>query len=1543
MARVFSWIIEGESKTGYAYITNGNIQDETPVIYSTKLDESSEDFKKIYYRANDLSLTEYEQLFNQMKAMVDIEFDGSNIIDGTYEDYFGENENYILLSGLNGTNGTDGKSVRYEYKYYTFENESHFNKFINTYRSCSTDEEKNSLIENGGNGFGTWTDKPIGITSDNTIEAVSQRIQEDDKVGIWEEPVIWSKWGRDGKDGDTTEYIYLLTQDESVKPKGFFADEEGNTLAIEDPNYNTVDYLPYSKVNDIFEQWSDDPRGISLEKRAQWCSFRKNENESGWTVFSEPILWGRYGADGTNGKDGKDGTNGVDGSGLNVYLTNQCVDVYPKADNPDELDYSDAVSDIVVMNGANEVTDATLEFEGFTSPLQNHHYVSKNGDLEFDIVDSVQVHERKAIQITKITKKGRTYIPIFAKSGAIIDSTTMEIDLDYDGRIKVSFNTNIYRYEYKGAETPIDTETITLKANYYGDFNSENTWWESIDKNGIWQKLEETGDTLEVTYNSELWDGRDEIFIRRYGEIKIDEAVQETDYDIVSLFKVYNGKNGENGKDGAAGAGLSVILSNPVCDVYPVLNVQGEEEISLKDAITKVSVYNGAEEIESTNYTLKPMNSSEWTESNGEYVGKYATLKIENGSIKLIKFITPWEGMLSVPFEATYNGVKAVAAWLIDYDTDGNRISISSNANVFIEKNNTFNIDSIEFTVNYDGCFNSGNTVWLVEDNTQNNPEYGGYWKKVDDADVSSDNVFTLSREKYMTNKNSLRVRNYGKSKIDTSITDYDEITIIKVREGKDGESTAFVEYIYKRYQTTGITEDNNLPNTWDTSQEDGYAGDVAYGWKNSPQGITPEYRYEFIAKRERKDGAWQKFEKPVLWAAWGEKGNDGSSVEYIFFRTEEENAPKIDAYDKSGSDYQKDDYLPTTNGEKWSDDPLSVSEEYPFQWVSERKKVNGIWDDFSQPALWSRVGRDGAAGQTGAIYRYKGEWNSATTYVHNTEFIDYVSYGNTMDSKPDSPMIQYWSLNNGLEGTGQDLGGIPSGNTNWTAFFTAESIATNFLLTDQVKSNIITATKAQIDEVSANTINAVEAKINQVSADTLTAAEAIIGEVSANTLNVATAQIKALSANTVSANNAIIDEIKANKAEIDDLKTRKITVEELYAVATGKTEDDSEQGAKIDASNFLLFYSSSTVDSRVYLQIMPEYTIPAESDDIGDYFTEGETLYNVPVLVMEYATSSGKIKRFLDPFISWKAYDKKETISYTWLPVEAYEGRSGLTLGNKVTNLYLVKSSDGRYVTNSDGNVCLYTFNGQPLSTDVPTTVYAGKKIYVPGVKNQKIASNWKEAFRVDLSTFETTNLCNESWVKKSEDQKILVGKGSSEVPDSHDNGYMINSGNCPFTMYKINFNNYTISRTGAITKGQDESEYYFALGVYKTNSIYDTTHFCYMIKTDLTGDTIEKNTSKPIAGTGAWSSSTYNIFQIESESNSVDTNTFMKYNIDAPDVPISKPSLSEAYVAIMDYNENEGLKERQSFYAIGDNNVWVENSGNDATFYLGGITREY
>lgn len=201
---------------------------------------------------------------------------------------------------------------------------------------------------------------------------------------------------------------------------------------------------------------------------------------------------------------------------------------------------------------------------------------------------------------------------------------------------------------------------------------------------------------------------------------------------------------------------------------------------------------------------------------------------------------------------------------------------------------------------------------------------------------------------------------------------------------GEDGDS---IEFIYN------TTKEDVAPSIiYDTPDLNGRIiqdreylptdGGTGLGWKDDPIDVTSERPYLWIATRRKVNGIWENFRTPKK---IGIHGKDGADIEYVFYLTTEENVPTLIQNTLSAS-FQAPEYLPKDeNNIEWLDERPSVSEIYSYRWISSRKKINGVWQPFSEPVLDGTYGKTGAAG---AMVEYRGEFNPDKTYEGRPEKI---------------------------------------------------------------------------------------------------------------------------------------------------------------------------------------------------------------------------------------------------------------------------------------------------------------------------------------------------------------------------------------------------------------------------------------------------------------------------------------------------------------------------------------------------------------------------
>ena len=162
---------------------------------------------------------------------------------------------------------------------------------------------------------------------------------------------------------------------------------------------------------------------------------------------------------------------------------------------------------------------------------------------------------------------------------------------------------------------------------------------------------------------------------------------------------------------------------------------------------------------------------------------------------------------------------------------------------------------------------------------------------------------------------------------------------------GKDGNG---FESIY--YRTNNIDDnistdrpfgDPNIDNSFQSP------------WTDEPQGVSESKKYEFIATRKKVNGVWTPYSLPSL---WGKYAMDGSGFESIF-KLHNSNSGLTTPVSSN-----IDNYIP--NG--WVGNPLSPTYENKYVFTCKRIKVNSVWNQWSEPTIFSYLAQDGIDGKDG-------------------------------------------------------------------------------------------------------------------------------------------------------------------------------------------------------------------------------------------------------------------------------------------------------------------------------------------------------------------------------------------------------------------------------------------------------------------------------------------------------------------------------------------------------------------------------------------------
>ena len=246
-----------------------------------------------------------------------------------------------------------------------------------------------------------------------------------------------------------------------------------------------------------------------------------------------------------------------------------------------------------------------------------------------------------------------------------------------------------------------------------------------------------------------------------------------------------------------------------------------------------------------------------------------------------------------------------------------------------------------------DGTNVSSNLTAFVFKSSETIPSkpVGGGWN-------SDTNVFTPPTGWYTTDQNMVGTIWMSWAVFQTTGTIQGEwSTPVRItgENGKDGQDGKSIEFIYK--------VSNRVPNSSDKPSSVNEDGSVPYGWTDHPTGVSESNQYEWMCVRTKTDDLWSDWNGPTVWSKQGANGKDGNGVEYVYKRTTTNLSP-----DRPTEVSQEDDFVP----EGWTDDPTGVNENNMYEWVCVRKYKEGIWSEFSNPALWAKWGEKGEPGKDG-------------------------------------------------------------------------------------------------------------------------------------------------------------------------------------------------------------------------------------------------------------------------------------------------------------------------------------------------------------------------------------------------------------------------------------------------------------------------------------------------------------------------------------------------------------------------------------------------
>lgn len=117
------------------------------------------------------------------------------------------------------------------------------------------------------------------------------------------------------------------------------------------------------------------------------------------------------------------------------------------------------------------------------------------------------------------------------------------------------------------------------------------------------------------------------------------------------------------------------------------------------------------------------------------------------------------------------------------------------------------------------------------------------------------------------------------------------------------------------------------------------------------------------------------------VWMLMVSDGKDGRDYEYIYTRNN-----SIGIIPEKPDSKQQDDYVP----EGWTDDFLGVSETFQVEWGCKRTKRDGVWSEWSDPAIVHRWSKDGENGADGISIEAVGHWESSKVPYTKNQLVNF-------------------------------------------------------------------------------------------------------------------------------------------------------------------------------------------------------------------------------------------------------------------------------------------------------------------------------------------------------------------------------------------------------------------------------------------------------------------------------------------------------------------------------------------------------------------------
>ena len=827
----------------------------------------------------------------------------------------------------NSSNGEDGEEIEWIYRRMSFiPSEATLNSWENTLAQCIG----NAQNKNGGTFEEPdavpydWYDNPLGVTYQEKYEYASFRRSSLNENGkrIWGvtgfcKPFIWSTYGEKGLDGDGIEQIFL-SKAEAVNDWLTFSQDPANAINYPPGWTNEQGFQNNEYFGPEGSSWTDDPQGINrTTRRYVYMSQRKKVQDpvtgiSSWQAFSIPSLWIQFVNDGINGSYVQEVYRN-DTAALLADLSN-----IPASSNRDYPPTGWTISP--QTRSENQYTwcmQRTIEYDEYNistpgpwgTPFRLTGDNGKNGEdgkyMEF-------IYKRFKSEQT--FGSGNENPHNWPTSNNNQNSPNNPQREDYTGPTDYKWTDNPqgvddeYLYEYTAQRT----------------FNGTN--FQAFSNPILWSKYGENGrdgDGIEYIFKGfsteQLTWANDDSYPPNWATNSA--GFQNDDY---------LGPSGKQWKDDMIS--VDNTTNKFVYGCCRKKYAESNSKVATWHAFSAPKLWANwapqggqGQQGGQTQFIFKN-SSSDLSASGNHNELNSSTASIPNGWSLTATNPSSSERIWGSHRLITYNTSNEAqyGAWVTPYRISGNDgNAVNGGHYEFRYKNYATQPNAPTGTGNTDGWSSSPSTP-------------------------SASEKYTWMSQTYVSGTDQ-----YGTWSTPIRLTGEDG------QPGTDGKS---IEFIYTRNNT------GTAPSAPATNQTDDWYGTDSNNiiWTDNPQGVQSNLKYEYVSVRYKKNNTWGAYSTPVIWSKWGEKGMDGDGYEYIYKATSSNSSPgNPTPNDTSSSAYQTNGYVPTG----WSGDPTSTDSTNAYLWVSVRKKTNGTWGSFSNPALWSHYATS-TAGASTAVYQ---------------------------------------------------------------------------------------------------------------------------------------------------------------------------------------------------------------------------------------------------------------------------------------------------------------------------------------------------------------------------------------------------------------------------------------------------------------------------------------------------------------------------------------------------------------------------------------------